>query len=109
MFLAVKEICPDLDGELKFEPYHYGPYSIELANLLDNMELESLINIDNDCTYSITDKGVEKISSLQFSDEIIEKTQNLKTNSNNLGYKGLLRYVYFNYPDYTVKSTEKMN
>ena len=79
--------------------------------MLDNLESESLINIHNHhntCTYSIIEKCVEEISGLQFGDEITEKIHNLKTNSNNLGYKGLLHYVYFNYPDYTVKSKLKI-
>ena len=110
MFLVVKEIYPDLDVELKFEPYQYGSYSKKQLALLDNLESESLINIqnhNNTCTYSITEKGIGEIEISQFNDEIIEKMQNLKINSNNLGYKGLLHYVYFNYPKYTEKSKIK--
>lgn len=107
MFLVVKEICPDLDNDLGFEPYHYGPFSKNLANLLDSLELNSLIKIDkpgDSCTYSITQKGVEKVIKLDISPEIEKKISNLKNASSKLGYKGLLRYVYFNYPEYTKNS-----
>jgi len=110
MFLVVKEICPKLDDELEFKSYHYGPYSMKLASLLDNLKINSLINIQNHhntCTYSITKKGIEELLKVNFDDEITEKIKNLKINSNKLGYKGLLRYVYFNYPEYTDKSKIK--
>lgn len=110
MFLIVKEICPNLDIELKFQPYHYGPYSKNLADLLNNLSKNSLINIDESsdtCTYSITEKGVKKISEVNIPWEILEKIKNLKINSNKLGYKGLIRYVYFNYPEYAENSRIK--
>ena len=38
MFIVDKEICNDLsyDLNLNFEPYQFGPYSKNLAILLDN-------------------------------------------------------------------------
>ena len=110
MFLVVKEICPDLDIDLNFEPYHYGPFSKNLASLLDYLESNSLIDVEryqDTCIYSITEKGVEKLSSLEVSDDILRKIENLKFGANKLGYKGLLRYVYFNYPEYTKNSKIK--
>lgn len=110
MFLVVKEICPDLDIDLNFEPYHYGPFSRNLANLLDDLEDNSLIRVEryvDTCSYSITSKGVEKVSKLDVSNDIRKKISNLKNASNNLGYKGLLRYVYFNFPEYAENSKIK--
>lgn len=110
MFLVMKEICPDLDIDLKFEPYHYGPFSKNLASLLDYLEFNSLIDIKrypDTCVYSITEKGVEKLSNLDISPEVLRKVENLKLGANDLGYKGLLRYVYFNYPEYTKNSKIK--
>ena len=110
MFLIVKEICPDLDLDLNFQPYHYGPYSKRLSALLYELKSDSLIEIDerkDTCTYSITSKGVKMLSGLEVSEDILEKISNLKNGSQKLGYKRLLRYVYFNYPEYTVKSRIK--
>lgn len=107
VFLIVKEICPNLDHDLNFEAYHYGPYSKNLVNLLDYLENDSLISIEknkNSCSYSITMEGVERLSQVDVSEDILRKISNLKRRSHQLGYEGLLRYVYFNYPDYTEKS-----
>ena len=107
VFLIVKEICPKLDEYLNFKAYHYGPYSKNLVNLLNDLENNSLISIENhknSCSYSITMEGVEKLSQVDVSEDILTKISNLKRNSQKWGYEGLLRYVYFNYPDYTEKS-----
>lgn len=110
MFLVMEEICPDLDIDLRFEPYHYGPFSKNLASLLEYLEFNSLIEIKrypDTCVYSITEKGVEKLSNLDISPDITRKVENLKLGADSLGYKGLLRYVYFNYPEYTKNSRIK--
>lgn len=107
MFLIVKEICPSLDLDLDFKAYHYGPFSKNLVNLLASLENDFLISIEkyrNSCSYSITGEGVQKVSQLDVSEDILRKISNLKRGSSKLGYEGLLRYVYFNYPDYTEKS-----
>ena len=64
-------------------------------------------NVDNSIRYSITKKGEEYINSVDFPKEIRDKVTNLKIGSNRLGYKGLLRYVYFNYPKFTTNSKIK--
>lgn len=110
MFLIVEEICPDLKEELQFFPYDYGPFSKVLVNLLKELNDYSLIlieNVDNSIRYSITKKGEEYIGSVDFPQEIRDKVTNLKIGSNRLGYKGLLRYVYFNYPKFTTNSKIK--
>ena len=93
MFLIVKEVFNDLEDELSFKAYNYGPYSQPLVNLLEELEENSLIEIDR--------------KNKTFSDEIKRKINNLKVGSNKLGYKGLLRYVYFTYPEYTENSKIK--
>lgn len=111
MFLIVKEIYPELDNELHFEPYHYGPFSKNLAELLDSLKEESLIEVKetaNSFTYSITSQGIKKLTDeCNLPDNILQKISNLKKTVNKLGYKGLLRYVYFNYPEYTKNSKIK--
>lgn len=54
IFLIVKEICPKLDCDLNFKAYHYGPYSKNLVNLLDDMENDSLISIEKIKTVVLT-------------------------------------------------------
>ena len=106
VFLIVKEICPNLDYDLYFEAYPYGPYSKNLANLLEYLENDSLISIEknkNSCSYSITMEGVGRLSQVEVCEDVLRKISNLKRRSSQLGYEGLLRYVYFNYPEYTEK------
>lgn len=54
----------------------------------------------------MTDKGVEKAEIL--SKNLDEKTkqtlENLRREATQLGYRGVLRYVYSRYPEYTTAS-----
>lgn len=110
MFLIVKEVYNDLEDELNFTAYNYGPYSQQLVNLLEDLEENSLIEIDKsdgNNKYQITNSGKEYLKNKTFSDDVKSKIHNLKAGSNKLGYKGLLRYVYFTYPEYTENSKIK--
>lgn len=110
MFLIVKEVYTDLEDELNFIAYNYGPYSQKLVDLLEDLEENSLIEIDKsdgNNKYQITDSGSEYLKNKTFSDDVERKIHNLKAGSNKLGYKGLLRYVYFTYPEYTENSKIK--
>lgn len=110
MFLIVEEVYPELREELEFIPYNYGPYSFKLVNMLSNLKNDNLIysfeNIDAN-EYAITKKGEKYLNQIDFPSDIIKKVSKLKIGSNKLGYKGLLRYVYFNYPKYTKNSKIK--
>ena len=110
MFLIVKEVCTELENELNFKAYNYGPYSQQLVNLLEELEENSFIEIDrfdDNNEYKITNRGRQELKNKTFSDNIKRKIHNLKVGSNKLGYKGLLRYVYFTYPEYTENSIIK--
>ncbi len=109
MFLIVEEVYPNLKEELKFEAYNYGPYSQILVNLLNELKEDNLIFFDDSegNEYKITKQGKEYLNKIKFPKEIKIKVKNLKIGSNKLGYKGLLRYVYFTYPNYTVNSKIK--
>ena len=109
MFLIVEEIYSKIKEELNFIPYTYGPYSKNLVKLVNELKQDSLIkynNIDRD-EYSITERGIDYISKINFPDFIVEKVNNLKIGSDRLGYDGVLRYVYFHYPEYTINSKIK--
>ena len=57
--------------------------------------------------YSITKQGQMYLEGIEFPKGIEKKVNNLKVGSNKLGYKGLLRYVYFSYPEFTINSKIK--
>ena len=109
MFLIVEEVYPDLREELDFFPYDYGPFSKNLVNLLNKLKEDNFVKFEESEAniYFITIKGKNYIEKIKFPEDIIEKVNNLKIGSNKLGYKGLLRYVYFNYPKYTKNSKIK--
>lgn len=108
MFLIVEEIYKEIDDELCFEPYNYGPYSSKLVEILKDLNKDNLIKTNKSFDeFSITESGENYLKNINFSEDIIKKVNNLKIGSNKLGYKGLLRYVYFNYPEYTTKSKIK--
>lgn len=109
MFLIVEEVYPELREELNFIPHDYGPYSFNLVNMLKALKKDNFICFDDSegNEYFITKKGVDYFQKIDFPDDIAEKVDRLKRGSNKLGYKGLLRYVYFNYPKYTKNSKIK--
>ncbi len=108
MFLIVEEVYPELRKELGFYPHNHGPYSDNLVNILNNLKDNNFIDYDSEGNeYSITKEGIKYIESIKFPEDIANKVKNLKVGSNRLGYKGLLRYVYFNYPRYTPNSKIK--
>jgi uncharacterized protein YwgA len=108
-FVFVKEIKKDLDPIFKFIPYDYGPYSFVLKNLIDKLIADGYIDVkssDERKDYTLTDKGFEK--GKKIFDSIDEKTEknleNLRREATQLGYSGVLRYVYSRYPEYTTAS-----
>lgn len=114
MFLLSKEVSSISNEEkeklekcLNYIPYKYGPYSSILENELTQLENQSYITSKNEgksISYSITEKGMEKINKKNIITDIKNEINKLKIGSDKLGYKGLLKYVYFTYPKYTTKS-----
>lgn len=109
MFLIVEEVYPELREELQFKAYNYGPYSHILVNILRELRNDSLVSFEDSegNEYSITKQGQDYLKNITFPKGIEKKVKNLKVGSNKLGYKGLLRYVYFTYPEYTINSKIK--
>ncbi|ALT68258.1 hypothetical protein [Methanobrevibacter millerae] len=109
MFLIVEEVWPELKEELQFKAYDYGPYSHVLVNILKELCKDFLVNFEDSegNIYSITKQGQMYLEDIEFPEGIEKKVNNLKVGSNKLGYKGLLRYVYFSYPEFTINSKIK--
>ena len=105
VFLLVEEIKPDLRDELQFRATDTGAYSTELIRLLKELDDAGFISyedIDDTVKYSITGTGEEYIKTINFPSEVRGKIRNLKKGSDRLGYTGLLRYVFFHYPDFFI-------
>jgi len=111
-FVFVKEIERDLDRVANFIPYDYGPYSFELQNALDNLVIRqdiSLTRSGDRIDFSLTENGMKTASKIfsTIPDLKKEKMEKLRQDANNLGYNGVLRYVYARYPEFTTLSKIK--
>ena len=105
VFLIVEEINPDLRDELEFRATDTGAYSTNLIRILKELDDAGFISyedIDDTVAYSITETGESYIKSINFPEDVRGKIRNLKKGSDRLGYTGLLRYVYFKYPDFFI-------
>ena len=81
VFLIAKEIDPKLDKELDFFPYDLGPYSKVLAQKLNEMVSQGLIEVgskegeDGEYVFSLTDKGrTEAQKALAFLRDEVDRT-----------------------------------
>lgn len=108
-FVFVKEVKSDLQEHFNFIPFDYGPYSFVLKQIINDLVNEDYIVVeksDDRQDFILTNKGVEKAEML--SKNLDEKTkhtlENLRREATQLGYRGVLRYVYSRYPEYTTAS-----
>ena len=115
VFLAINEDQQNKTGKdaIIFKPLNFGPYSNTVTNSLQGLIRKELIvskkqisNKYNRDTYLLTDLGkqlsnatIEKLNSSS-----VEYLRNLCIAGKQLGYSGILRYVYSKYPNYTSKS-----
>lgn len=108
-FLIVKEIAPQLAKSMKFFPYLYGPYSNELAEMINELIDENYVETykaDGDYFYRITERGIEYANKMisRFPSEVFNKISTLKSQTQELGLSNVLKKVYREYPDYAVYS-----
>lgn len=108
-FVFIKEIKKDLEDTFKFIAYDYGPYSFVLQGLIDKLSREGYIEVttyEERRDFVLTDKGVERAKKAY--EKLDEKTrvtlEKLRHEATQLGYSGVLRYVYSRYPEYITAS-----
>ncbi len=100
-----------------WSPYHYGPFSDKLLGDLAWLDYWEFIEIDDNsldidsesasAIYKITDKGkkfVEEKILPALSKELIIKLEEIKKKYRKMNLFELIKYIYENYPDYTVRS-----
>jgi len=119
LFITGKEKVPSIDQTFQFFGHRFGPYSKvferNLSSLVSSEMMTETPNnesrgLDTDTPirldYTLTEKGVA------YANELIEKIPpfernvlgNWKRVLSKMGLWGLLRYVYSNYPEYTMSS-----
>ncbi|MBA2858284.1 uncharacterized protein YwgA [Methanococcus maripaludis] len=118
LFLLYEEILKNEKNlevqKPEFKPYNYGPYSFDVADILEQLEWNEIIKrrgIKNRKTESfrLTEKGMLEIEEKfeKLNPELKEKIRSLRRGCDELGTDGILNYVYLNYPDYKEKSKIK--
>ncbi|MCW3990778.1 MAG: hypothetical protein NWE88_11975 [Candidatus Bathyarchaeota archaeon] len=115
VFLLIEEVLNK--GEVqdaKFVPYHFGMYSFTVGASLTNLEYSGFIEQRGKKNtklerFFITTKGERHISSIfnEFSYELQNTIREKRQGWDQLGYDGILRLVYQNYPEYIDKSQIK--
>ncbi len=98
----------------KFEPYLYGPYSLEVYSVLDQLLDAGLImqlphSMQQYAEYYLTRRGdIEAAKVEQNVDSgMLEKLQQVVREVSRLGFNELLRRVYSEAPEYAAKSLVK--
>jgi len=122
LFLLWEEVIPfDIKNEtidLKFIPYKYGPYSFFIADVLENMYFNKIINIRGrknsiSETFSLSEKGIfmcnksiERIKE-RSKDSFLKELAKKRITWDTLGNRGLLQLVYVKHSEYKENSLIK--
>ena len=103
-----------LDDFFTFEPYLYGPYSLDVYKALDAVEKDDLVvqpaHADKQHTpYYLSERGkqsVEEISK-KASPEMLKLVESITAEVATLEFRDLLRKVYDEAPEFATESVMK--
>ena len=115
VFLLTREILnKDEVQDANFVPYRYGMYSFLVGNALTNLEFSGYIERRGRKNskleqFRITEKGKQYISKTfnSLPQTLQEKIKEKRKGWDQLGYDGILRFVYQKYPKYKEESRLK--
>ncbi len=117
MFLFEKSLAPRLGLTLEpagFRPYHFGPYSRKLKELLEDLEQRGFLRSRplagrEGVAYSLTDRGKRLAQSRQalVRPEVFEELRRKRRGWDELGSPGLLKLVYEDFSAYAAESEIK--
>jgi uncharacterized protein YwgA len=116
IFLTWKEVLKESNAvDPQFYPHYFGPYSdLVFANfevLRSNGIIKVLPRGEGHMTSIISKNGTEiiekRIEQIELSGEILKLLKNRKADWDEWTTKGIIRYVYRNYPEYAVYSKLK--
>jgi uncharacterized protein YwgA len=109
VFILVFEALPSIKDKFHFRSTHYGPFSDEVVQIINQLLATKMIKIkENDLTllggrgYVLTKAGEEKAEKLihRLSPQIRERITLLKTTTTNMGLVGMVQFIYSNHPEY---------
>jgi uncharacterized protein YwgA len=109
VFLAWKELFQNITFDPVFFPWRYGAYSKLIEDTLRILESQKYIKIrrrkGEGSIFSITSSGqkkiTEKMRKLKIDTQLLQQK---KIDWDEWSHKGILRYVYRKYPEYTLKT-----
>ena len=110
VFLTQKEILDkwdDVKVKFNFEPDRFGPLATEIYDEIDFLKSVGMIKEEDGKKYEITDKGkrfLEMKTYQRIHEDVRKRISDIKEKHGREKLDDLLRYVYSNYPDFTVKS-----
>jgi len=114
IFLLTNEVLKDEVQDGNFVPYHYGPYSFTLGNILSNLEFAGYVDRTGKRNsrlehFKLTSKGKEVAAKIwdKVSPSVQIEIQEKRKGWDQLGVKGILKLVYKNYPKFAKESYVK--
>lgn len=115
-FLSVYEIreLESIKESFRFKPDKLGMYSENVLKVMDELKEKNLIisktyvsdTQHNKEIFTLTPEGRGKAEEIleQIDKDVKKKLLNLCKGAKQLGYSGILRYTYANYPQFASKS-----
>jgi len=120
MFLTIKEgkLENVLSSKSDFKPYKYGPFDVEIYDVIDSLESMKIIYDINDTIkynaeqydktilFKLTDKGIEKTKAIidKMPYDTYRTIERIKRIYARMPLTQLLHYVYSKYSEYAVNS-----
>ena len=109
IFLAYKDMEKKYSIEdFHFVPYHYGPYSFRLMEILDSLIMFGLVEtsgnpVSNSYVISLTQIGKKEAEEAvkKFNNEDIEYLRNKRIGWDQMTSRALIHYTYNKYEEYT--------
>lgn len=91
------------ERSFNFVPYYYGCYSFQATKDLEYLKEKNYLKHNN--SWDLEQHEMSYINMLNNKDKVV--LSNLYKNFQNISSDALIKYVYLNYPYYTIKSTIK--
>ena len=111
VFLTQKEVIDKSNirtVKFDFGPDRFGPLSMEIYDEIDFLKSVGMISEGDGKKYEITDKGIRFLENKTFqrvNEDMRKHISDIKEKHGKEELNDLLKYVYTNYPDFTVKSS----
>ena len=111
LFLVAKNLAEAPEPFYEFEPYHYGPFDIEVYSDADSLEAKGLLfSVPSPggtwLDRAITPDGMKKAEEIEkeLSEPVAKYLRDLVAWVQSLSFSNLVKSIYDLYPDYRKNS-----